>query len=50
MSWPFLWDGDSLGSDADLKSAAMKQQVYLESQMSTASGTIADFNAKKGPP
>jgi hypothetical protein len=28
--------------------AAMKQQVYIESQMGTISGTIADSEAKKG--
>ena len=45
-----VFDRYNIVSDADLKAAAMKQQVYLESQMGTVSGTIADFNAKKGQP
>jgi len=45
-----VFDRYNIVSDADLKAAATKQQVYLESQMGTISGTIADFNAKKGQP
>ena len=45
-----VFDRYNIVSDADLKAAAMKQQVYLESQMGTISGTIADFNEKKGQP
>ena len=43
-----VFDRYNIVSDADLRAAAMKQQVYLESQMGTISGTIADFEAKKG--
>lgn len=45
-----VFDRYNIVSDADLKAAAIKQQVYLESQMGTISGTIADFEAKKGQP
>jgi integrase len=45
-----VFDRYNIVSDADLKAAALKQQVYLESQMGTISGTIADFDAKKGQP
>ena len=34
-------------SDADLKLAAQKQEIYLQSQMGTISGTIHDFDEKK---
>ena len=43
-----VFDRYNIVCDADLKAAAMKQQVYLESQMGTVSGTITDFNEKKG--
>ena len=43
-----VFDRYNIVSDADLKAAALKQQVYLESVMGTISGTIADFEAKKG--
>ena len=45
-----VFDRYNIVSDADLKAAAMKQQVYLESIVGTVSGTIADFNVKKGQP
>jgi integrase len=35
-------------SDADLRLAAQKQEIYLKNQMGTVSGTIHDFDTKKG--
>ena len=43
-----VFDRYNIVSDADLKAAALKQQLYLESVMGTISGTIADYEAKKG--
>ena len=34
-------------SDTDLRLAAQKQEIYLQSQMGTVSGTIHDFDTKK---
>lgn len=34
-------------SDTDLRLAAQKQEIYLQSQMGTVSGTILDFDTKK---
>ena len=34
-------------NDADLKLAAQRQEVYLQSQMGTVLGTIHDFNKKE---
>jgi len=45
-----VFDRYNIVSDADLKAAAFKQQLYLESVMGTISGTIADFDAKKRKP
>lgn len=45
-----VFDRYNIVSDADLKAAAVKQQVYLESQMGTISGTVADLGQKKGQP
>jgi integrase len=45
-----VFDRYNIVSDADLKAAAMKQQTYMESQTGTISGTISDFEAKKGKP
>ena len=41
-----VFDRYNIVSDADLKAAALKQQLYLESVMGTISGTIADFGQK----
>jgi hypothetical protein len=35
-------------SDADLKLATQQQEAYLKSITGTISGTIHDFNEKKG--
>jgi integrase len=42
-----VFDRYNIVSDQDLKLAAQKQQVYLESQTGTISGTIHDFEGKK---
>ena len=41
-----VFDRYNIVSDADLKAAALKQQVYLDSQAGTISGTISDFGPK----
>ena len=41
-------DRYNIVSETDLQIAAQKQQTYLESQMGTISGTIHDFDTKKG--
>ena len=41
-----VFDRYNIVSDADLKAAALKQQVYIEYIMGTISGTIADFEQK----
>jgi integrase len=38
----------NIGNDQDLKQAAQRQAPYLESQTGTISGTIANFNQKRG--
>ena len=41
-----VFDRYHIVSDADLKIAAQKQESYLETQMGTISGTIAEFEEK----
>jgi integrase len=45
-----VFDRYNIVNDADLRLAAHRQHAYLESQLGTNSGTIADFDAKKGQP
>jgi integrase len=45
-----VFDRYNIVSDADLKLAAQKQEAYLNSITGTISGTIADFEEKKGQP
>ena len=42
-----VFDRYNIVSDADLRLAAKKQEAYLESQMGTVSGTVANFKAKR---
>jgi len=42
-----VFDRYNIVSDADLKIAAAKQEAYLETQMGTISGTIADFRPRQ---
>ncbi|MGD9132580.1 MAG: site-specific integrase, partial [Desulfobacterales bacterium] len=42
-----VFDRYNIVSDTDLKLAAQKQQIYLESQMGTILGTIHDFRTSK---
>ena len=43
-----VFDRYNIVSDADLRMAAQKQESYLQTQMGTISGTIHDFDIKRG--
>ena len=45
-----VFDRYNIVNDADLKHATRQQEAYLNSAAGTISGTIADFDAKKGEP
>lgn len=46
-SWS-VFEQYNITNEADLREAARKQEIYLESRVGTNSGTIVDFKEKRG--
>ena len=42
-----VFDRYNIVNDADLKLAAQRQELYLQAQKDTISGTVHDFSTKK---
>ncbi len=45
-----VFDRYNIVTDADLKLAAQKQAIYMESQIRIVSSTVHDFDTKKEAP